>query len=68
MTDPTHLDEPVQREMIFEQDAERLSPTELHGKLSEESIFFSQFVNGGAKLVHRGGVKLGHSAVGSLST
>ena len=25
-------------------------------------------VNGGAKLVHRGGVKLGHSAVGSLST
>ena len=42
MTDPTHLDEPVQREMIFEQDAERLSPTELHGKLSEESIFFSQ--------------------------
>ena len=25
-------------------------------------------VNGGAKLVHRGGVKLGHSAVGCLST
>ena len=50
MTDPTHLDEPVQREMIFEQDAERLSPTELHGKLSEESIFFSQLERIAARL------------------
>ena len=34
--------ENIQREMIFEQDAERLSPTELHNKLLEESIFFSE--------------------------
>ena len=42
MTDPTDLDEPVQREMIFEQDAEGLSPTELHGKLSEGSVSWEQ--------------------------
>ena len=34
--------ENIQREIIFEQDSERLSPTELHEKLLEESIFFSQ--------------------------
>ena len=30
--------ENIQREILFEQDAERLSPTELHGKLSEGSV------------------------------
>ena len=32
----------VQREFLFEQDIDVLSPTELHEKLLEESIFFSQ--------------------------
>ena len=42
--------ENIQREMIFEQDAERLSPTELHSKLLEESIFFSQLEEIAARL------------------
>ena len=50
MTDPTHLDEHVQREMIFEQDAERLSPTELHERLMMGSIFFSQMERISARL------------------
>ena len=38
------------------------------GARARASLQELQIVNGGAKLVHRGGVKLGHSAVGSLST
>ena len=34
--------ENIQREILFEQDAERLSPTELHGKLSEGSVSWEQ--------------------------
>ena len=34
--------ENIQREILFEQDAERLFPTELHDKLSEGSVSWGQ--------------------------
>ena len=47
---------------------ERMERTGLFYIRSMDDIVALAPVNGGAKLVHRGGVKLGHSAVGSLST
>ena len=42
--------ESLQREMIFEQDAERLSPTGLYEKLKDGSVFFSQLEKIAARL------------------